>query len=154
MTEDRDQKEVIQSDASLPTPVFDANASASAQPVERIPRSTASRWRDKLHAVGGSITGQSRMLVVVILIGLIAGALAGVLLVNMARSKPASDLEVHANEPVSEMPAAEKQKLDAFADELAPGTVQTVSPAGTRNRRPRTRVRANRPRAYRVAIIR
>jgi hypothetical protein len=94
------------------------------------------------------------MLAVVILIGLITGALAGMLLVNMARSKPASDLEVHAKEPVSEVPAAEKQKLDAFADELATATVQTVSPAGTRNRRPRTRIRANRPRAYRVAIIR
>jgi hypothetical protein len=154
MTEDRNQKEPIQSDESLPPPIFDANASASAQPVEPIRRSAVSRWRDRLRSLSGGITGQSRMLAAVILIGLITGALAGVLLVNTARSKPASDLEVHANEPVSEIPATEKQKLDAFADELATGTVQTVSPAGTRDRRPRARVRSHRPRAYRVAILR
>ncbi len=154
MTDDRDRREPVQADPSLPTPIFDANASATAQPVEPLRSSTTSGWRDKLRSLTGGVTGQSRVLAVVVLIGLITGALAGFLLVNIQRTRPASDLEVHANEPVPEIPAAEKQKLDSFADELAVGEVQTVSQAGTRNRRPKVRVRTNRPRAYRVAIIR
>jgi hypothetical protein len=95
------------------------------------------------------------MLAVVILIGLITGALAGMLLVNIARSgQPATVSEVPVNEPASEIPVIEAQKLDTFAATLGGSDVQSVAPAATRNRRPRSRVRTSRPRAYRVAVIR
>lgn len=156
MTESYNSTETNQKDhASLPTAVFDANASASAQPVEPIHRTRGSSLREKFRAANRHISGQSRLLAVVILIGLITGALAGMLLVNIARSgQPATVSEVPVNEPASEMPATEAQKLDTFAAALGGSDVQAVAPTATRNRRPRSRVRTNRPRAYRVAVIR
>jgi hypothetical protein len=95
------------------------------------------------------------MLAVVVLIGLITGALAGMLLVNIARSEqPPTVSEVPVNEPAAEIPVTETQKLDSFAAALGGRDVQTASPTVTRNRRPRARVRSSRPRAYRVAVIR
>lgn len=141
--------------ASLPTPVFDANASASAQPVEPIRSSRISNWRNRVRSLSRRIDGQSRMLAVVILVGLITGALAGMLLVNIARTgQPETVSEVPVNEPASEMPATEAQKLDTFAAALDGSDVESVVPTVTRNRRPRSRVRTSRPRAYRVAVIR
>jgi hypothetical protein len=141
--------------ATLPTPLFDADASASAQPVEPIHRSRISNWRNRFPLLSRRINGQPRMLIVVILIGLIIGALAGMLLVNIAGSgRPETVSEAPVNEPAPEMPVTEAQKLDTFAAALGGRDVQTASPTVTRNRRPRSRVRPSRPRAYRVAIIR
>ena len=156
MTESYNSTETNPTDhASLPTPIFDAHASASAQPVEPIRSSRILNWRNRVRSLSRRIDGQSRMLAVVILIGLITGALAGMLLVNIARSgQPATVSEVPVNEPASEMPATEAQKLDTFAAVLDGSEVQSVAPTATRNRRPRSRVRTSRPRAYRVAVIR
>lgn len=157
MTESYNSTETNPTDhASLPTPVFDANASASAQPVEPIRGgSRISSLRNRFRSVSSRIDGQSRMLAVVILIGLITGALAGMLLVNIARSgQPATVSEVPVNEPASEMPVTEAQKLDTFAAGLGGSDVQSIAPTATRNRRPRSRVRTSRPRAYRVAVVR
>jgi len=156
MTESYNSTETNQTDhASLPTPVFDADTSASAQPVEPIRSGRISSLRNRFRSVSSRINGQTRILGAVILIGLITGALAGMLLVNIARSgQTATVAEVPAREPASEMPVTEAQKLDTFAAELGGSDVQTVPSTATRNRRPRARVRTNRPRAYRVAIIR
>jgi len=141
---------------SLPTPVFDANASASAQPVEPIrSRSRISNLRNTFRSVSSGINGQKRILWAVILIGLITGALAGMLLANIARTgQPATLAAVPATEPPTEMPVTETRHLDAFAVELAGSDGQTALSTATRQRRPRGRVRSNRPRAYRVAVIR
>jgi hypothetical protein len=155
MTDNRNSTETNQTDdASLSTPLFDANASASAQPVEPIRRSRISSLREKVRSASSRINGQSRMLAVVILIGLITGALAGMLLVNIARTSQPAVVEAPANEPASEISATEEQKLDTFAAELAGSDLQTVPPTVARNRKPRARVRTSRPRAYRVAVIR
>jgi len=156
MTEGYDSIETNQIDhATLTTPLFDANASASAQPVEPIRSSRVSKISNRLRSVSGRIDGQSRMVAVVILIGLITGALAGMLLVNIARTgPPATVSEVPSNEPASEIPVSEAQKLETFAAALGGREVSAVPSTVTRNRRPRVRVRTNRPRAYRVAIIR
>ena len=156
MTESYNSTETNQPDHALPTPVFDANTSASAQPVEPLRSSSRiSSLRNKFRSVSSRINGQTRILAVVILIGLITGALAGMLLVNIARSgQPATVAEVPAREPASEMPVTEAQKLDTFAAALGGSDEQSVAPTVTRNRRPRSRVRASRPRAYRVAVIR
>jgi hypothetical protein len=156
MPESYNSTETNQTDhASLPTPVFDANTSASAQPVEPIRSGRISSLRNKFRSVSSSINGQTRILAVVILIGLITGALAGMLLVNIARSgQPATVAEVLAREPASEIPVTEAQQLDTFAAALGGSDVQSVAPTATRNRRPRSRVRTSRPRAYRVAVIR
>ena len=156
MTDNRNSIETNHTDiASLSTPLFDAHSSASAQPVEPIRRIRISTLRGRLGSVSRRVNGQLPMLAVVILIGLIAGALAGMLLVNIARTgQPAAVLEVPANGAVSEMPVTEAQKLDNFAAELGGSDVQTGPSMVTRNRRPRARIRTSRPRAYRVAIIR
>jgi len=157
MTEGYNSTETNQSHhASLSAPVFDANASASAQPVEPIhSRSRIFNLRNTLHSLSRGITGQTRILWAVILIGLITGTLAGMLLVNFARTgQPATVTEVPATEPPTEMPVAETRHLDAFAAELAGSDGQTALSTATRHRRPRGRARSNRPRAYRVAIIR
>ncbi len=156
MTEGHDSTETNPiNHATLPTPLFDADASASAQPVEPIRSSRLSRISNRVHSVSRRIDGQSRMLAVVVLIGLITGALAGMLLVNIARTgPPATVAEVPAREPAPEMPVTETEKLDSFAAALGGREAQTVPSTVTRNRRPRVRVRTNRPRAYRVAIIR
>lgn len=142
--------------ASLPTPVFDANASASAQPVEPIrSRGRISTLRNTFRSVSNGINGQKRILWAVILIGLITGTLAGMLLVNIARTgQPATVAEVPATEPTTEMPVTETRHLDAFAAELAGSDGQTALTTATSQRRPRGRVRSNRQRAHRVAIIR
>ncbi len=156
MTENRKPIETNQiDDTSLPAPLFDADASASAQPVEPIRSSGFSNLRERFAAVSRRINGQSRVLAVVILIGLITGALVGMLLVNIARtSAPPAVEEVSVSAPASETPTTEAQKLDTFAAELGGSEVQAVSATATRNRRPRSRVRTTRPRAYRVAVIR
>lgn len=156
MTESYNSIETNQPDHStLPAPLFDANASASAQPVEPIRSSSLSKIGNRVRSVSRRIDGQSRMLAVVILIGLITGALAGMLLVNLARpSAPATVSEVPSNEPGSEIPVSEAQKLDTFSAALGGGEVSAVSSTVTRNRRPRSRVRTTRHRAYRVAVIR
>ena len=153
MTENRKLRETNQTDyTSLPTPLFDANASASAQPVEPIRSTRISNLNQRLRAVSSRINGQSRMLVAVIIIGLITGALAGMLLVNSARKgQPETVAELPVDAPATEIPVSKSQELDTFAAALGASEVQSTV---TRNRRPRSRVRTSRPRAYRVAVIR
>ena len=156
MSEGYDPRETNPIDhGTLPTPLFDADASASAQPVEPIRSSSLSKFSNRVRSVSRRIDGQSRVLAVVVLIGLITGALAGMLLVNIARTgPPATVAEVPAKDPAPQIPVTETQKLDSFAAALGGREIQTVPSAVTRNGRPRVRVRTNRPRAYRVAIIR
>lgn len=157
MTEGYNSTETNQSHhASLSAPVFDANASAGAQPVEPIhSRSRIFNLRNTFRSVSSGINGQTRILWAVILIGLITGTLAGMLLVNIARTgQTATVAEVPAAEQATEMPVTETRHLDSFAAELAGSDGQTALSTATRQRIPRGRARSNRPRAYRVAIIR
>lgn len=147
-------------EGSLPPPRFDGQATARAQPVEpihfdaeRVHKSMFARWLQWLPSLTGHIGSQSRALAVVVIIGLITGALGGVLLVNGARTSepPVAETPIDAG---SEISASEARQLDAFAAEFGGAGVQTTIPAVTRSRRSRGRARLNRPRAYRVAIIR
>jgi hypothetical protein len=156
MTDDRNSIEINQAeDASLPTPLFDANASASAQPVEPIRRSRMSILTQRVGLLGNYMSSQSRALAVVIIIGLTAGSLGGIVLVNFDRSsqQPAV-LAAPSTVSAPEVPDAEAQKLDIFAAELAGTSEQPFAPSITRTGKARTRWRTNRPRAYRVTVIR
>ncbi|MEK6281796.1 MAG: hypothetical protein AABN95_15690 [Acidobacteriota bacterium] len=156
MTDDRNSVEFNQpQDPSLPTPLFDANASASAQPVEPIRRSRISILRQKVGSLRSSMSSQSRALALVIIVGLTIGALGGLVLVNLARnSQQPAVLVAPSNDSAPEIRDAEAQKLDTFAAGLTGRSVQPSAPVITRTGKARTRWRTNRPRAYRVAVIR
>ena len=144
---------------SLTTPLFDERASARARPVEPIQlgvepihKQPFGAWRQRLSAIPKNLGTQTRALAIVVVIGLITGAMGGLLLVNAARGdRQAVVVETPSNDPNPELTASETQNLDVFASELST-SAQTERP--TIKRKVRVRPRSNKPRAYRVAIIR
>lgn len=144
---------------SLATPLFDDSASARARPVEPIQlgaepvhRNPFKGWRGRISSIPKALGNQTRALVVVVLIGLITGAVGGFLLVKAARGdSQAVVAETLSNEPNAELTANETQNLDAFASELS---TAAQTQRTTLKRNTRVRPRSNKPRAYRVAIIR
>lgn len=143
---------------SLTTPVFDERASARARPVEPIQlgaepvhKQPFEGWRTRLSAIPKNLGTQTRALAIVVVIGLITGAMGGLLLVNAARGDRQAVVVETPNDPNPELTASETQNLDLFASELST-SAQTERP--TIKRKVRVRPRSNKPRAYRVAIIR
>jgi hypothetical protein len=134
------------------TPRFDAVASANAQPVQPIRVTRSSRLANRLSSLRGHFSRQSRVLAAVVVIGLITGALAGILMVNLFRSGPPAAVDEASASQVSEIPPADTKTLDTFAAELGNADL-VATPPGNRNRRTR-RGNGNRPRAYRVAVLR
>ena len=149
-------------DDSLPPPLFDDLASATAQPVEPIHsqgepvhRRGIGGWIQRLGSLNGHISTQSRALAIVVVIGLITGALGGLLLVNAAKTSPQPALvETTSGEAISEITANEAQQLDGLATQLEGAEAQSTTPTISRGRKSKIPPRSNRPRAYRVAIIR
>lgn len=145
-------------EGSLETPIFDESASARAQPVEPIQiraeaihQNRPSLWRGRLAWIPTLLGNQTRALAVVVVIGLITGALGGVLMVNASRDDQSDVIEAIPNDPNPELEAKETENLDAFASELTAGP-QTLRPR--MKQKARGRFRSSKPRAYRVAIIR
>jgi hypothetical protein len=148
-----------QTDDASGTPLFDERASARAQPVEPIHlvaepvhQNAINVWHERIGAVASFLGTQTRALAVVVVVGLITGAVGGLLLVNAARNDQDSVVvETPSPDPAAELSTSETQNLDAFATELG-ANAQALRPAIKRIARGRSR--SNRPRAYRVAIIR
>lgn len=138
-------------DPSLPPPRFDAHASASAKPVEPIQRNRLSAVRERLSSLGSRISGQSRALLLVIVIGLLTGAVGGMFLVKVVKSSTPDAPPAPAMSAESGIGAAEIQQLDAFATELAADAQSRVR---STSRTRRVRQRSNGVSAYRVAVIR
>jgi len=135
-------------------PRFDAEASANAQPVEPISPARSS-LKDKLRSLRNHANSQVRVLVAVVIVGLITGALAGMFLVKVARSEQTTAQFYTEPVEVSATQSTETRTLEVFASELSSEIakpVQSLSqPSGKYGRARRT---INRPRAYRVAVIR
>jgi hypothetical protein len=144
-------------------PRFDAETSAKAQPVEPIRPNRFSSVANSLRSLRKRANGQVRVLTAVVIVGLITGALAGILLVKLARNNQTT-AEINT-EPakVSEIQATEARALDAYASELS-SEIDTPRPSsGQLAAQPfgkqlgkygRARRATDRPRAYRVAVIR
>ncbi len=146
-------------EGTLKTPIFDESANARARPVEPIQfgsepihQNRLNLWRARMSSVSGFLGNQTRALAVVVVIGLITGAAGGLLLVNASRGdRPQEVVDTLGTDPDSVLSTKETGNLDAFASELSAAS-QTQRP--TIKRKARVRSRSNKPRAYRVAIIR
>lgn len=143
------------SENHLPKPIFDASASARARPVEPLQPNEAVDsgllrvWRNRFDTVTNFLGSQTRALAIVVVIGLITGSVGGVLLVNAARSNE-QPVMIESFSSDSASSQNETERLDAFASKLTAAT--STSP--TIERKAKGRFKSNKPRAYRVAIIR
>lgn len=140
------------------TPLFDESASARARPVEPIHldaepihQNLFNAWRGRMSSLATLLGNQTRALAIVVVIGLITGAVGGLLLVNAAKANREAQLvDTLPNDPAANVSTNETQNLDAFASQLS---TAAQSPRPVR-RKAKGRFHSNKPRAYRVAIIR
>lgn len=133
-------------DSELSPPIFDDRANAYAQPVTPIPKSRSQLFMETVHEM---FTGGARSLAFIVVLGLTAGTLAGMALVN--NKKPTD--EVAATAPAS---STFEPYSDQFAEVDAGVNAPEVSPVVKRKfpRTERAVPNASGTRAYRFAVIR
>jgi len=154
MINDRDHATnlIDEPEFNLSTPRFDERATANAQPVQPIPRDRVSAFHPFVTSIRLGITRRSRALVLVVMAGLVTGALLGMAWVNepsLTVSSPPSQ------QAVSEVAPINSPNEEPRADVLGVTNFQNANPATVAIPRARLRVRSNRGnRAYRVAVLR
>jgi hypothetical protein len=135
---------------SLPPPRFDESAASHARPVQRIGASRASTLRDRVTSLGRALTSGSRALVLVMIAGLVTGTLGGMAWVD---ERQVADVPTTTNE-LSDAAPENPQNEELHAEVSGVTDLQSTGLMTSQSRKGRSRVRPNRARAYRVAVLR
>lgn len=158
MIDDRnDSTSVIdEPEFNLTPPHFDESAAANAQPVEPIPASRLSAFHNRFASLRRAVTSGSRALILVVIAGLVTGALGGMVLVKerqVTEAPPAAAESVSESVPSDSL--NDSQKLEPLAVVGGLSDMQSASPVASRVRKSRARARSSRAtRAYLVDVIR
>lgn len=140
-----------------PAPLFDAEACATAQQVEPLDSNRVSAWRRSITQRAKAVPGSTRLMILVVIVGLAVGAIVSTLLWRLQRPAGTAEVFNEARAGVGAVNAAEA------SDELKAGFTPAAQPLILDNAtQPSMRVRrqynhgrgSNRPRAYRVGVIR
>lgn len=146
-THDMDEPEL-----NLPAPLFDESATAKARPVQPISAARVSAWYKGVFSLHRAVTSSFRALVLVVIAGLVTGALVGMVWVKAERQ--VTDLSVPATESVTERAPVEKDEAPR-AEVFGAAGLQSSRPGISRIRKGRSRPKQNRAtRAYLVDVIR
>lgn len=152
MTDNDSNIHGVDEERNLPTPRFDDGASASAQPVQPIPRTGIFDWMRNLNSRRSKIAGNLPALALVVMSGLAMGTIGGMALVKERR--PAVEPSA-ASDSVSELTVTATKTEDLDTAEVGATGFQSNNSNTTGPRKVRSRARKNgEPRAYRVAVIR
>jgi hypothetical protein len=134
---------------NLPPPRFDESAASNAQPVQPIGASRASAMYDRVAPLGRALTSGSRALVLVVIAGLVTGTLGGMAWVE---ERQVNDVPPTTNE-LSDVARENLQNEELHAEVSGVADLRSAGPMTSQSRKGRSRVRPNRARAYRVAVL-
>jgi len=133
----------------LPPPRFDESAASNAQPVQPIQVNRASALYDRVAPLGRALTSGSRALVLVVIAGLVTGTLGGIAWVD---ERQLTDVPETTNE-LSDAARENPQNEELHAEVSGVADLQSTGLMTSQSRKGRSRVRPNRTRAYRVAVL-
>src|SRR5687768_7961527 len=144
MADDRNDSTHLndETDFDVSPPRFDKCAAANAQPVQPIPASRLSAFHNHFASLRRAVSGGSRALILVVIAGLVAGTLGGMVLVN---ERQVADVPAAAAESVSESAPSDSlndsQKLEPLAMVGGVSDTPSARPAASRVRKSRARAR-------------
>lgn len=154
MTDEREDSKhnIDEPESSLPPPLFDERATAKARPVQPISGARVSAWYKGVISLHRAVTSGFRALVLVVIAGLVTGALVGMVWVKAERQ--VTDLSVPANDSVFDS-APDARDETPRVEVFGVSGLQSSSQRIIRNRKSRSRPKQNRAtRAYLVDVIR
>lgn len=152
MTDDNRNTTLVNEGADLLPPRFDQSASASAQPVQPIPRTELFDWLRNLNSRRRRSRAKLPALVLVVISGLALGTMGAIALVKERR--PAVE-PPPASQSVSELAVSLTSPEQLNTAEVGATGFQSNGSNTTRPHKIRPRPRSNgAPRAYRVSVIR
>ncbi|HEY5885261.1 MAG TPA: hypothetical protein VIT88_11275 [Pyrinomonadaceae bacterium] len=141
----RSENKVIESNWELQPARFDEHAHLKAQPVRPIPKSRMTMLSEKLGTV---FTDGSNSLVLIVILGLLTGALIGFSLVAQNTSAPEANSQAAVMTPENQPVALEDAAVGVYGIQTARTNI------GTGLNRRRSVPNNGQPRAYRFAVIR
>lgn len=142
---DRSENKVIEHNWELQPARFDEHAHLKAQPVRPIPKSRMTVLSEKLAPV---FANGPKSLVLIVILGLLTGALIGFSLVGQNTSAPEANSQAAVLTPENQPVALEDAAVGAYGIQ----TARTSIGSGVSRRR--SVPNNGQPRAYRFAVIR